>query len=64
MIILREDKVIIMHIKYDNTAASEDKDSVYKYLDDRFGVHKYRVTRSGPMIDNVGMGLIIAECEV
>ena len=53
-----------VRITYDNSTGSNDRDNVFNYLDDIYGVLGYTITRQGPKPNCRNIGLIIAEIEV
>lgn len=63
MKVLSEKQVTKIRINYDNTEQSNDRDDVFKYLDNRFGVLGYTVVRQGPSPDKFTVGLMIVEVD-
>lgn len=59
MKILSEKKILKVSLRYD----LQEKDNVFDYLDKAYGEEKYRVTRSGPVVDGCD-GLMIVEVEL
>lgn len=61
MKVLEEKVITKLRIEYDNSNNSNDRDEVFRYLDNKYGVLGYKVTRQGPVIgrkNNIGLMII------
>jgi len=63
MKVLSEKKVTKLRIQYENSRDLSDRDAVFKYLDEKYGVLCYTVIRQGPCGDRFNEGLMIVEVE-
>lgn len=62
MKVLKKKKVLILHIEYDLEDSGRQK--VFDWLDENYGELKWMSRRSGPALEGIGKGLVIAEVDI
>jgi len=63
MEVIQVSEILKVIIEYDNSASSEERDEVYKYLDETYGKLNWKIKRNGPKVDCLEIGLIIVEVD-
>ena len=61
---LNERKVIVIEIEYECSRAGDERAAVFDWLDEKYGKLKWRSRRSGPIQNQIGKGVVVAEVEI